>query len=201
MTLSNGNIFRVTGHLCGKFSGPRWIPPHKGQWRGALMFSLICVWINGWVNNLEAGDLRRCRAHYDVTVMCCEIFGDQTAASHYTIQCLQRFMTPYNFPCVFNQACSWIKWTRYIYICICTYFGNYCYINPQTPGNAWVRSQHCGYWCAGAKAPGHQYPQCWLNIHCIGPISYKNIAHKVNSIRKWNHILIKMSFKGHLKVI
>ena len=43
--------------------------PHKGQWRGALMFSLICVWINGWVNNLEAGDLRRCRAHYDVIVM------------------------------------------------------------------------------------------------------------------------------------
>ena len=30
--------------------------PHKGQWRGALMFSLICVWINGWVNNHEAGD-------------------------------------------------------------------------------------------------------------------------------------------------
>ena len=30
--------------------------PHKGQWRGALMFSLICVWINGWVNNREAGD-------------------------------------------------------------------------------------------------------------------------------------------------
>ena len=42
--------------------------PHKGQWRGALMFSLICVWINGWVNNREAGDLRRHRAHYDVTV-------------------------------------------------------------------------------------------------------------------------------------
>ena len=36
--------------------------PHKGQWRGALMFSLICVWINGWVNNREAGDLRRYRA-------------------------------------------------------------------------------------------------------------------------------------------
>ena len=43
--------------------------PHKGQWRGALMFSLICVWINDWVNNREAGDLRRNRAHYDVTVM------------------------------------------------------------------------------------------------------------------------------------
>ena len=40
--------------------------PHKGQWRGALMFSLICVWINGWVNNREAGDLRRHRGHYAV---------------------------------------------------------------------------------------------------------------------------------------
>ena len=34
-----------------------------------LMFSLIWAWINGWVNNREAGDLRRYRAHYDVTVM------------------------------------------------------------------------------------------------------------------------------------
>ena len=43
--------------------------PHKGQWCGALVFSLICVWINDWVNNREAGDLRRYRAHYVVTVM------------------------------------------------------------------------------------------------------------------------------------
>ena len=44
-----------------------WIPvnsSHKGQWGGALMLSLICAWINSWVN----GDLRRHRAHYDVTV-------------------------------------------------------------------------------------------------------------------------------------
>ena len=37
--------------------------------RGALMFSLICTWINGWVNNGEAGDLRRHRGHHDVNVM------------------------------------------------------------------------------------------------------------------------------------
>ena len=43
--------------------------PHKGQLSGALMFSLICVWINGWANNREAGDLRRYCAHYDVIVM------------------------------------------------------------------------------------------------------------------------------------
>ena len=43
---------------------------HKGQWRGALMFSFIRAWINGWVNNREAGDLRHHPAHYDVIVMC-----------------------------------------------------------------------------------------------------------------------------------
>ena len=43
--------------------------PHNGQWRGALMFSLICAWINGWGNNREAGDLRRHCPHYDVIVM------------------------------------------------------------------------------------------------------------------------------------
>ena len=42
--------------------------PHKGQWRGASIF-LCCVWINRWINNREAGDLTRYRAHYDVTVM------------------------------------------------------------------------------------------------------------------------------------
>ena len=45
--------------------------PRKGQWRGALMFSLIFAWTNGWVNNRETADLRRHRAHYDVTVMRC----------------------------------------------------------------------------------------------------------------------------------
>ena len=43
--------------------------PHKGQWRGALMVSLICAWINGWVNNRETGELKRHSTHYDVIVM------------------------------------------------------------------------------------------------------------------------------------
>ena len=42
--------------------------PHKGQWRGALTFSLICAWTNGSVNNRDAAQLRRHRAHYDVTL-------------------------------------------------------------------------------------------------------------------------------------
>ena len=43
--------------------------PHKGQWRGTLMFSLTCAAINSWVNNGEAGDFRRHCAHHNVTVM------------------------------------------------------------------------------------------------------------------------------------
>ena len=107
MTSSNGNLFRVTGPLCGEFTGYWWIPstkasdaelwcfiwsengkpfprywpfvrgihrllvnsPNKGQWRGALMFYLICAWTNDWANNRDAGDLRRHRGYYGVTVM------------------------------------------------------------------------------------------------------------------------------------
>ena len=72
MTSSKGNIFRVTGSLRGESTGHRWIPladsPGKGQWREALIISLNC-WTKGWANNRDAGDLRRHRAHYDVTVM------------------------------------------------------------------------------------------------------------------------------------
>ena len=69
MTSSNGNIFRVTGHLCEEFTGHRWIPRIMANDAELLMFSLICTWLHGWVNNHEAGDLRRHYAHYDVTVM------------------------------------------------------------------------------------------------------------------------------------
>ena len=47
--------------------------PQKGQWRGALMFSFVCAWTNIWANNGNIGDLRRHRAHYDVTVMLCPL--------------------------------------------------------------------------------------------------------------------------------
>ena len=43
--------------------------PHKGQWRRALMFSLICAWTNGWANSWDAVDLRCNHAHYDIIVM------------------------------------------------------------------------------------------------------------------------------------
>ena len=55
--------------LCAGNSPVPVTSPHKGQWRGSVMFSLIYAWINDWINNREAGDLRRHRGHYDVIVM------------------------------------------------------------------------------------------------------------------------------------
>ena len=69
MTSSNGNIFRVTGPLCREFTGPGEFPTQRPVTRSFDVFFFICVWINGWVNNREAGDLRRYQAHYDVIVM------------------------------------------------------------------------------------------------------------------------------------
>ena len=68
MKSSNGNIFRVTGLVWGIHRSPV-NSPHKGQWRGTSMFSMICAWTNDIVNNHEVGDLRRHRTNYDVTVM------------------------------------------------------------------------------------------------------------------------------------
>ena len=50
---------------------PRWPvdSPHKGQWGGPLIFSLIFGWTNGWAHNRDAGDMRRHRVHYDATVI------------------------------------------------------------------------------------------------------------------------------------
>ena len=70
--------------------------PHKGQWRGALLFSLICDWINGWVDSCEAGDPRRHRAHYDVIVMC--------GIYH---KSLPRFVIPWTTTVVWLPHCHW----------------------------------------------------------------------------------------------
>ena len=64
MTSSNGNIFRVTGPLCGEFTGQRWIPLTEASDAEHWCF----LW-SGWSNNREAGDLRRHHAFCDVIVM------------------------------------------------------------------------------------------------------------------------------------
>ena len=69
MTSSNGIIFRVTGPLCGEFTGHWWIPLTKASVAELWYFLWSAPWVNGWVNNPEACDLRRHRTHCDVIVM------------------------------------------------------------------------------------------------------------------------------------
>ena len=69
MTSSNGNIFRVTGPLCGEIAGHRWIHRTEASHAKLRCFLWSAPWINGWVNTHEAGDLRHHRALYDVIVM------------------------------------------------------------------------------------------------------------------------------------
>ena len=70
MTSSNGYVFRVTGPLCGEFTGQRWIPRTKASDAELWCFLWSAPCTNGWVNNREPGDLRRQRAHHAVIVMC-----------------------------------------------------------------------------------------------------------------------------------
>ena len=84
MTSSHGIIF------------PRYwpfVPVIKGQWHGALIFSLICAWINGWVSNCEVGDLRHQRAHYDVTVMPCFKINTQRLLHSLKQFCIEMLLT------------------------------------------------------------------------------------------------------------
>ena len=74
--------------------------PHKGQWGGALMFPFICAGMNAWVNNREAGDLKRHRTHYDVTV--CPISRKAEAADIF-YQGRQRPV----YPIRPNYGCWW----------------------------------------------------------------------------------------------
>ena len=68
MTSSNGNIFRVTGPLCGEFNGPGETPTQRPVTRSFDVFFDLRL-NKRLIDNREAGDLRRYRGHYDVNVM------------------------------------------------------------------------------------------------------------------------------------
>ena len=113
--------------------------PHKGQWRGALMFSLICARTNDWVNNREAGALRRHRAHYDVTVIIPDVFafaGAMASTQRTGIRvhiCLQ-MSQPQQCHGINRHSADWevrhvFEWTQF------------------TSLKAWLLSyRHCVYW-------------------------------------------------------
>ena len=88
MTSSNGNIFRVTGHLCGEFTGPRWIPRTKAS--DAELSCFFHLRLNKpWSKQSWGWCLRHYRAHYDVIVMYLSVF--QLLYLHCMICCICMF--------------------------------------------------------------------------------------------------------------
>ena len=87
---------------------------YKGQWRGALVFSLICAWINGWINNREAGDLRRHRTNYDVTVMWIQQEGEVSELNIFRItvkvRCVNLVGCTYHFN---GYKIPWLKCIKF----------------------------------------------------------------------------------------
>ena len=81
--------------------------PHKGQWRGALMFLWSSPWINGWVNNCEAGDLRRHRAHYDVIVMLISYFHIFISYVHVGIYAIFSTRRTFSYLTLFHLYFIW----------------------------------------------------------------------------------------------
>ena len=122
MTSSNGYIFRVTGPLCGHRSPVN--SPHKGQWRGALMFSLICAWINGWVNNREAGDLRSRSALCSVIVRRAGLLWSQQDFEWWWSVPLFKCLTVLEFSFILFDLCLLITFFNFImnYVPIVTFW-------------------------------------------------------------------------------
>ena len=106
MTSSNGSIFRVTGPLCGEFTGVTGeFPAQTPVTRSFDIFNLICTWINEWVNDREAGDLRRHRAHCDVIVMV-----DHDTWRHMTALGYNELLKLVCCEFVFNHNAKAIQW-------------------------------------------------------------------------------------------
>ena len=108
--------------------GFHWSPvnsSHRDHWCGALLFSLICAWLNGWVNNREAGDLRRHHAHFDVIVI---LMFDKCVLCfylyYYVVQdfacwCPVAHSSMTSADTVLNIMYVYVYIYIYIYICVC----------------------------------------------------------------------------------
>ena len=94
--------------------------PHKGQWRGALMFSLIYAWTSDWVNNRDAGYLRRNRVHYDVTVMWSDftigfigMVRREMCSANASTKCDHLEITMWYCHSSWKHIEAWTKWTSF----------------------------------------------------------------------------------------
>ena len=141
MTSSDGNISALLA-ICAMNS------LDKGQWRRALMLSLICTWINGWVSNGEAGDLRRHGANYDIIVT--QTFNDLSHAD--SLQSNR----------VINTEKTYKLYEWYLLLKMSIYFFTLFLIN-EIQYNEYLVNTRCLWHCP--LAAGQQLLQCWECPH------------------------------------
>ena len=150
MASSNGNIFRVTGHLGGEFTGPLCITAQRPVTRSFDVFFDL-VWINGWVNNREVGDLRRHRVHYDVILM------NKSTANNFQRKSCQNLVFNQEYSLNYNK-----RYQRHLYwggvgveipewISNCTHYTMwgkiyYTVVAPSQFGIWWIISSHMCMW-------------------------------------------------------
>ena len=135
---------------------------HKGQWRGALIFSLICAWIKSWVNNRKAGDLRQHGAHYDVTV----IFTPSNILRPCKTSCGGQIDI---IICVDQLISPWTKWAPFI--------GPLCW---ESTGKRRILTQRV---ITAARAP-----TSWR--HHVNTYTYRNVRNDVTQGWGWMYRLV-----------
>ena len=116
MTSSNGKIFPRYWPFVQGIHGSSVISPHKGQWRRVLLFSLICVWVNGCVNIDEIGDSRRHRAHYDAIVMLEGVISTRLIKTHWNNASNDDFVIKQTYDQL-NALCSQLHVINYLTQC------------------------------------------------------------------------------------
>ena len=141
MTASNQNIFYVTGHQRGEL---------------ALVSSLICAWINGWIHNREAGDLRRYRAHYDLTVMRTSEISISDHVDCKQISNAYRAWYQILVPQIQNVSMQFNSSVVVVWASICDNLLIEIWATTE-----WNHSR------VGLTAPGHYLNQCYLIINDV----------------------------------
>ena len=117
----------------------------KGQWLGALMFSLICAWTSGWLNNRDAGDLKRHQAHYDVSAMGCSgLSAFRKSGSSVRHRVLYHSVSRICYMCCCITPPKWSLLTLYITVQKFHYRVEwYCFQRPLLYFNVYAEPFYC----------------------------------------------------------
>ena len=155
--------------------------PHKGQWRGALMISLISAWTNVGANHRDTGDLRRHRPHYNVTVMndACIQRGTGIYAgshpNHYTFIFVLLMYALRVIVSVMRMSCVMLEKINYYATGMKTFFwGNTSRITVHLWGDS----------------TGHQWiplaKKRWYEVYfCLFDVNLNKLLNRYAMIRRW----------------